>query len=98
GFSVIALPTGTGFLAVTTLSTPLGNPARSASSTSASADSGVSSAGFTTAVQPTASAGATLRVIMALGKFQGVIAATTPSGCFMITIRASALCEGMVSP
>ena len=32
-------------------------------------------------MQPAASAGAALRVIMALGKFQGVIAAQTPTGC-----------------
>ena len=64
-----------------TLSTPAGMPARSASTASASAVSGVSRAGLTTAVQPAASAGATLRVIIAAGKFQGVIAATTPIGC-----------------
>ncbi len=38
-------------------------------------------AGLITKVQPAASAGATLRVIMALGKFHGVIAPTTPIGC-----------------
>lgn len=37
--------------------------------------------------QPTAIAGDTLRVIMDMGKFQGVIAATTPTGCFMTTGR-----------
>ena len=51
-----------------------------------------------TTVQPTASAGATLRVIMAAGKFHGVMAATTPTGCLMTTMRASALKVGMVSP
>ena len=50
----------------------------------ASAQSGVSSAGLTTMVQPDASAGATFRVIMAIGKFQGEIAATTPIGCLMV--------------
>ena len=34
-----------------------------------------------TTVQPAASAGPTLRVIIAAGKFHGVIAATTPTGC-----------------
>ena len=92
------MPTGTGSLAVTTLNTPFGTPARCASSASANADSGVSSAGLTTTVQPAASAGETLRVIMADGKFHGVMAATTPIGCFMMTTRASALCVGMVSP
>ena len=37
--------------------------------------------------QPTAMAGDTLRVIMDMGKFQGVMAATTPTGCLMITGR-----------
>lgn len=32
-------------------------------------------------VQPAARAGDTLRVIMEKGKFQGVMAATTPTGC-----------------
>ena len=85
-------------LPVTTLNTPLGMPAISASAASASAVSGVSEAGLTTIVQPTASAGPALRVIMAAGKFQGVIAATTPTGCLTTTMRASALKVGMVSP
>lgn len=37
--------------------------------------------------QPAARAGATLRVIMDMGKFQGVIAATTPTGCFRTSMR-----------
>ena len=49
-------------------------------------------------VQPTARAGPALRVIMAAGKFHGVMAATTPTGCRMTTMRASALKVGMVSP
>ena len=49
-------------------------------------------------VQPTASAGPALRVIMAAGKFHGVMAATTPTGCLMTTMRASDLKVGMVSP
>ena len=59
---------------------PSGSPARSASTPSASADSGVSDAGRATKPQPAASAGATLRVIIAFGKFHGVIEATTPIG------------------
>jgi hypothetical protein len=68
---------------VITLKTPAGTPARCASSARASADSGVCEAGLTTIVQPAASAGATLRVIIAAGKFQGVIAAQTPTGSFL---------------
>ena len=67
-------------LPVSTLNTPEGMPARLANSANASAVSGVCSAGLTIAVQPAASAGATLRVIMASGKFHGVIAAQTPTG------------------
>ena len=61
-------------LPVMTLNTPFGMPARSPSSASASAVSGVSDAGLHTTVQPAASAGPTLRVIMAAGKFHGVMA------------------------
>ena len=39
--------------------------------------------------QPTAKAGAALRVIMALGKFQGVIAPTIPTGCLITMLRRS---------
>src|SRR6202043_1294831 len=67
-------------LPVRILNTPLGTPAVSASATSASAVSGVSLAGFKTTVQPAASAGETLRVIIEHGKFHGVIAPQTPIG------------------
>ena len=56
----------------------------------AKAENGVNSDGFTTIAQPAASAGAALRVTMAAGKFQGVIAAQTPIGSLMTTIRLSA--------
>ncbi len=52
----------------------------------------------TTTVQPAASAGPTLRVIIAFGKFQGVIAAHTPIGCLMTRMRLSGWWPGMVSP
>jgi hypothetical protein len=97
GLDVSSLPI-TLALPVMTLNTPLGMPASSASAASARAVSGVSEAGFSTMVQPTASAGPALRVIMAAGKFHGVMAATTPTGCRMTTMRASALKVGMVSP
>ena len=51
--------------------------------------SGVSRAGFRTMVQPAASAGASLRVAMAAGKFHGVISSETPIGCRVTTIRLS---------
>ena len=83
---------------VMTLNTPAGTPARSASTASASADSGVWLAGLSTIGQPAASAGPTLRVIMALGKFHGVTAAQTPIGSLVTTMRRSAPGAGMVSP
>jgi len=49
-------------------------------------------------VQPAASAGPHLRVIIAAGKFHGVIAAVTPIGSFSTTMRLSAPCAGIVSP
>src|SRR5262249_48354317 len=61
---------------VMTLKTPFGSPARSASSARASAENGVCDAGFKTTVQPDAIAGPALRVIMASGKFHGVMHAT----------------------
>ena len=77
---------------VSTEKTPGGMPARSASSASASAESGVSIAGLQTKAQPAARAGPALRVIIALGKFQGVIAATTPS-CLRPSAVDLLLCE-----
>src|SRR6056297_3027330 len=65
---------------VTTLNTPAGTPARSASSASASAEYGVSPEGCATTVQPAAIAAAALRVSIAAGKFHGVIIAATPTG------------------
>ena len=55
-------------------------------------------AGFSTIVQPAASAGPALRVIIAAGKFHGVIAAQTPIGSLITTMRLSAACAGIVSP
>ena len=97
GLVVSSLPMGPA-APVTTDSTPFGMPARSASSHSASAEYGVMLAGLITMVQPAASAGPALRVIMALGKFHGVIAAHTPIGCLITTMRRSAAWAGIVSP
>ena len=71
--------------AVIMFRTSAGMPARIANSAAARAVNGVSSAGLMMTGQPAAKAGATLRVIMASGKFHGVIAAHTPIGC-LITI------------
>ena len=83
---------------VTTLNTPAGRPARSPSSASARAEKGVAEAGLSTMVQQAARAGPAFRVIMAEGKFHGVMAATTPIGSFSTTIRWPATPDGMVSP
>ncbi|MNK91303.1 hypothetical protein D3C87_1113970 [compost metagenome] len=82
----------------TTLNTPAGIPACSANTAKAKADRGVSSEGLRIIVQPAASAGPTLRVTIASGKFHGVIAATTPIASLTTMIRASALWLGITSP
>jgi hypothetical protein len=89
GLSVISRPIAGASSAspVTIESTPGGRPARSASAAMASAESGVCSAGLSTIVQPTASAGAALRVTIADGKFHGVIPPQTPIGCLVTRIR-----------
>ena len=50
---------------------------------------GVSEAGRATNAHPAASAGPALRVIIAFGKFQGVIDAATPIGCLRTIILLS---------
>src|SRR5207248_3347532 len=83
---------------VTMLKTPGGSPAASPTRATASAVSGVCSAGLSTIVLPAASAGAALRAGIAAGKFQGVIPALTPIGCFSTTTRRSCMYVGIVSP
>ena len=65
---------------VMTFNTPAGSPTSTAISPSASAVSGVWLAGFRMTVLPQASAGATFHAASSSGKFQGTIAATTPTG------------------
>ncbi|KAF0770265.1 Uncharacterized protein FWK35_00004356 [Aphis craccivora] len=66
--------------AVTMLNTPLGMPASSANFAKANAVIGVFSAGFMTHVHPAAKAAPAFLVIIAIGKFHGVIRPTGPSG------------------
>jgi len=89
-FSQNSLPEADASLEGTICNIPAGKPARWAKTPSAKADKGVNSDGRATKAQPAASAGAALRVIIALGKFQGVIEAATPMGCLMTVIRLSA--------
>ncbi len=83
---------------VITLKIPFGTPASSANATCASADSGVSPAGLIIIAQPTASAGAAFRAIIEVGKFHGVIAAHTPTGCLITLMREFGNVLGIVSP
>ncbi len=69
---------------VTTLTTPGGMPASSASSPRRSALSGVCSAGLRTVVQPAASAGASFQDAISIGKFQGMIWPQTPTGSLRV--------------
>ena len=96
--AIKVFPTTSGRLVVMTFRTPLGKPASSTNRAKASAESGVNSDGLTITVQPTAKAGATFLVIIADGKFHGVMAATTPMGCLSAMILLSAACEGITSP
>jgi hypothetical protein len=57
----------------------------------ASAVSGVCSAGLRTIVQPAASAGAALRVGIAAGKFHGVMPTVTPTGSLVTRMRRSCM-------
>ena len=97
-----ALPTPFPFADVqhTTLNTPFGTPARSASAARFSAEMGVALGGFRTLVQPTESAAAILRVIIAMGKFHEEMKPTTPTGCrTVISWRDSGVaCDAMVCP
>ena len=83
---------------VMTLMTPAGTPPSSMQRTTSSAVSGVAEAGFTIIVQPAARAGPSLRVIIAAGKFQGVIAAVTPTGWRSTSTRFCGFIGGSTWP
>jgi hypothetical protein len=83
-FAVSASPTAAGSADVTTLSTPAGMSVSSATSLPIHvAAYGVSGAGFSTAVQPAASAGVSFDRFSMNGKFHGVIRPVTPIGSRM---------------
>jgi hypothetical protein len=71
-------------------------PASTTIPSSSTAVSGVSSAGLSTTVLPAASAGPSFQDAIAIGKFQGVISPTTPSGSRKVKSMPPA--TGMVSP
>jgi hypothetical protein len=80
------------------LTTPSGMPAAWQSTPQARPEKGVWVAGFITIVQPAASAGPSFRAIMEDGKFQGVMAPTTPTGSLVTKMRRFAQGEGITSP
>ena len=71
---------------LTRLNTPFGTPASCSASANRMALSGAISLGFSTIVQPAASAGATLQTIWLMGQFQGVIRPQAPIGSLVISV------------
>ena len=69
---------------MSTLTTPGGKPASSASSPIRSAVSGVCSAGLSSTVQPAASAGPSFHAAISMGKFHGMICPHTPTGSWRV--------------
>src|SRR5262249_52771056 len=98
GWPTSTSPIGRDLAPVTTLNTPGGRPASAVSAARASAVSGVAEAGLGTAGQPGARAGAVLPGTHVAGKFQGVIAPTTPTGWAKTHRRLSRNGEGTRSP
>src|SRR5688572_44019 len=85
GWEEIADPT-VGPSPFTRLKTPAGTLALSKISARIMAFSGVISLGFSTIVQPAASAGMTLHMTWLIGQFHGVMKPQTPTGSFMILV------------
>ena len=83
---------------MTRFSTPFGSPARCRMSTIAQVQPGTRSAGLTTTVLPQASAGAIFQAGMAIGKFQGVMMPTTPTGSRVISTPTPGRTDGTSSP
>ena len=70
----------------TMLNTPGGSPASWMISARMWEEKGATSDGFSTMVQPTASAGATLVITWFMGQFHGVIMPQTPIGSLTIRV------------
>ena len=71
---------------LTRLNTPGGTPASCSTSANSIAFIGATSDGFSTMVQPAASAGATLQTIWLIGQFHGVMKPQTPTGSFTMAV------------
>ena len=80
------------------MTTPVGQARFAEQLDEALASSGVSSAGLSTTVLPQTSAGASFQAGIAIGKFQGVIAPTTPIGIRTDIWNLSRAPEGVVWP
>ena len=74
----------------TTVNTPSGIPASRASSPIRIAVRGVISAGLSTTVFPPARAGPSAQPRIGIGKFQGTMTPTTPSGSWKVTLMPPA--------
>ncbi len=72
-----------------TFNTPAGIPASTASSAARIAVSGDFSDGFNTIELPAASAGPSFQDAISSGKFQGTMAATTPTGSRVMSASAA---------
>ena len=83
---------------MTRFRTPGGSPASWNASAIRCAQTGVSDAGLSTAVQPAISAGAVFHIGIAKGKFQGVISATGPTGCRSVKQSVLRISDGSVFP
>src|SRR5215210_4619324 len=81
----------------TTFRTPGGSPHSFAYSANFRSDNAVFDAGLQTIAFPHASAGAIFHTAIISGKFQGVIAPTTPTGSRSVYVKAPS-CTGTVSP
>ena len=76
---------------MTRLATPARQPGVDQALEHADQDSGVWLAGLQTIVQPAARAGAILRACSVIGKFHGLMAPTTPTGCLMRQVPLAGL-------
>src|SRR5579884_1675484 len=91
-------PPASGPKPATMLTTPLGTPASVRTRTRLKVDNGVSCAGLITQVLPQTKAGRSFHDGIAMGKFQGVIMAQTPSGWRTAMANLLGSSEGVVGP
>src|SRR3954469_20275921 len=80
---------------VTTLTTPLGNPACSKRAANSSIEADVNSDGLITTVQPAASAGASFQLVSVSGEFQGVMITITPLASYRVYANTPFLSVGI---